>query len=215
MTFSPRQLDNTQTQQGVKFLGVYLDPTLSFQEHTDHLADRLTKTIYLLRNLRGLVPFSLLLQTFHGQFQSVACYAILAWGHSCHSERIFKLQRRAMRVLCGMGYREDVKEKYTELNILTIPSRFIYESLIYTYKNLNNFQRNRYYHNYITRYNNDIRPEFLRLQKSRTASNYYGIKFFNLLQNDIKQLPINQFTKNIKDLLIKKAFDSIHDFKLQ
>ena len=214
ITFSLKKLVVNQDIQEVKFLGVYLDPTLTFQNHIEHLAKRLSKTLYLLRRLKELIPFTLLLQTFHGLFQSVACYAILAWGHSCHMDRIFKQQRRALRIICGMAFREDVKEKFTELKILTIPSRFVFESLIYAYQNQASFQTNTNFHNYNTRSANNIRPDFIRLQKSRISSNHYCIEYFNKLPTHTKKLPLQKFKKYIKDMLIEKALYSIHCFEL-
>lgn len=214
ITFTLRQLADDGNVPEIKFLGIHLDTRLSFQQHVECVAARLSKTIFLLRNLRNLVPFSVVLQAYHGLFQSVACYAIMAWGHSCHAERIFGLQRKALRAMNGLGYRSDVKEKFVELKILTIPSRFIYECLLYTYNNLHNLKRNNHFHDYDTRLGDNVRHDFLRLQKSRLSINYYCIKFYNKLSNDIKRLPINQYKTELKKQLISKAVYSFDEFLL-
>lgn len=77
MTFSLRQWHETQDTGGTKVPGHLPWPYLYILKHTDYLAGRLIKTIYLLRNLKRLVPCSLLLQIFHRLFQSVACYVVL------------------------------------------------------------------------------------------------------------------------------------------
>lgn len=212
ITFSLRQQINTSNPEEVKFLGVYLDPALTFDNHISHMANKLSKDIFVLKNLKNLVSQKACLQAYHGLFQSVCCYAILTWGHSCHSERIFKLQRRAVRVISGLGYREEVRDKFVELNILTIPCRYIYECLIYAYSNQDKYSKNKCYHEYNTRLNNNIHLEYLRLRRTRLASNYYAPLFFNKLPQNIKLLPIDKYKLSIKKMLLSQAFYNVQEF---
>lgn len=201
--------DNSGT---VKFLGITLDDTLIFQTHVDGLAARLSKSVYLLKNLIKFLPLSVCLQTYHAVFQSVATYAILVWGHSCHSDRIFALQRRAVRVLAGLGYRDDARIAFTRLGILTIPCKYIFECLVYTYKNIDKYSRNGDCHNYPTRVRQEIRVNYLRLNRSRISTNYYGPILFNKLSDRLKSLPLSIFKSKLKDLLHKVAYYSVDEF---
>lgn len=209
-TFTLRKL-NQNNRDRIKFLGVCLDPGLTFETHLDYVTNRLAKSIFLLRNLKSLVPMEALMQAFHGVFQSVLCYAILAWGHSCHSERVFRLQRRAVRVIGGIGYREDVRHKFIELKIMTVPSRYVYECLIYAYKNYDSFDKTKNY-NCSVRTQNNFRMQFLRLSRSRIATNYYCLKFFNKVPDTIKLKPFPNFKNEIKQILTSNAFYSINEF---
>ena len=58
-------------------------------------------------------------------------YGILLWGHSPVLGRIFGIQRRVVRVLSGLGYQDDCRISFSELNIMTVPSLYIYECLKY------------------------------------------------------------------------------------
>lgn len=211
MTFTLRTLNNENPIE-LKFLGIHLDQTLTFEKHIDFLASRLSKTIFLLRNLKHIVPFSVCQRAFHGLFQSICCYALLTWGHSSQSKRVFGLQRRAVRVLSGLHYRADVKNKFVELRIMTLPSRYIYESLIYTYQNLSKYQQHTDLHAHNTRHASDLLIPFQRVYKSRFAFNYYGPKFFNVLPDNIRRLPINNFKRICRDVLLRKAYYNLDDF---
>jgi len=47
-------------------------------------------------------------------------YGIMFWGNSPHSPVIFKMQKRVIRILMGIGYRESFKE----LKILTLSLQY-------------------------------------------------------------------------------------------
>lgn len=96
-TFALSDFQNFETiinPHEINFLGISLEPSLIFVNHTEHLADRLYETVHLLRNPKHLVPFDLLLKAFHALFQSVALHAILNWStHSMLNEfSNFKLE---------------------------------------------------------------------------------------------------------------------------
>jgi hypothetical protein len=50
-------------------------------------------------------------------------YGIIFWGNSPHSLGIFKIQKRALRILMGIGYRDSCRELFKEEKILTLPSQ--------------------------------------------------------------------------------------------
>ena len=132
--------------------------------------------------------------------------------HSCHASRIFSLQRRAVRIIAGLGYRDDVRQSFIDLRILTLPCRYIYECLLYCHGNQERYICNGSNHSYPTRQWNSIRPTFLRLEKSRISVNYYAPLFNNKLPNEYKLLAENLFKVKMKDFLTRGAFYSIAEF---
>ena len=46
--------------ESVRFLGVTLDPALSWEGHIDYLAKKISKNIFLIRNLVNLLPGDIL-----------------------------------------------------------------------------------------------------------------------------------------------------------
>jgi hypothetical protein len=45
-------------------------------------------------------------------------YGILIWGHTGTLYRIFRLQRRAVRVIANLGFRDDCREHFAKLKII-------------------------------------------------------------------------------------------------
>ena len=169
------------TSSSVKFLGVHLDPGLTWVEHISQLASKLSKITYLIRSLASNVSRNTLMSAYHGYFCSSMSYAVLNWGHSTHSLRIFKLQRRCVRVIMGLGYRDCCRHCFSELQILTFPSTFIYQCLTYLIRNKNKYIKHREIHDYPTRNNYNLVQPYHRLARTRRGTDYYAVLFFNLL----------------------------------
>lgn len=212
MFFSTRCLDHFDNTENVKALGVIMDPHLRWDQHVDYLCGKLSKTVYLIRNLMTELPQTVIKTVYFSLFQSVFSYAILTWGHSSHLCRIFSLQRRVMRIMSRLTFRQDVKEKFRELNILTVPSYYILKALMYVKHNINNYVMHSEIHEYDTRRKDQIFLDFTRLVKSRNAINYYGPIFFNKLPPNIKQLPESKFHFKIKQILLNGAYYSFDEF---
>ena len=60
-------------------------------------------------------------------------YGILLWGTAAEVDSIFILQKRAVRAIYKIGLRESLREKFKEIDILTLPSQNILESILYTF----------------------------------------------------------------------------------
>ena len=145
-------------------------------------------------------------------FHSHLSYGVLSWGHSAIVKRVFGIQRRAIRVLARLDYREDCRDSFRNLKILTLPSLYIYECLRYVTANIDLMQRHNGVHDYATRNNNNLRQPQLRLSRSRNSTNFYGIKFYNIIGKDLISLPRIRFLSSIKEYLLKKAFFGVDEF---
>src|SRR3978361_839601 len=158
-----------------------LDPKLTWREHAAQLSNRLASVVYLIRNLSKVVSHGVLMTVYHGYFASVMTYAILNWGHSAHAAEVFGLQRRCVRVIAGLGYRDCCRKALRDLGILTLPGPYILRCLQYIRENFHLFTLHSNVHNYPTRHNSNVVPEFFRLGRTRDGTSYYCVKFFNVL----------------------------------
>lgn len=198
----------------VKFLGVYLDPVLKWDEHTNYIANIITRNIYVLRQMSTNLSKNVLKTAYFALIQSRLSYAILAWGHAAGRHRLLSLQRRAIRIVGGVGYRDDTSLIFQNYKILTLPCIYALECITYVKNNMPLYNRNKDYHNHLTRYNNDLRTNNIRLSRAQTGINSYGIKLFNALPNAIKSQPATKFRSTIKQYLIKYAFFTLEDIEL-
>ena len=116
MTFSLRDLNRVNKINHVKFLGVYLDPKLKWDVHIDNTAKRLRTSVFILRNLATSVSQCTLMSAYYALFHTVMTYGIMVWGGASQAERIFGMQRKAVRILAGMHYRADCRISFTKFN---------------------------------------------------------------------------------------------------
>jgi len=63
-----------------KFLGLIIDETLSWNQHIDQIATKLSSACYALRNLKHIVPQTTLRTIYYAHIHSISSYSILFWG---------------------------------------------------------------------------------------------------------------------------------------
>ena len=169
MLFTLRSLDFVNPE-ACRFLGVYVSaPDLKFDEHARHVGTRISRNLFLLRSLTKTVSLDVAITAYHALIQSHINYSILAWGNSYASAYVFKLQRRAIRVLSGLGYRECCRDAFVGLAIMTLPSVYILESIMYASKSFSQFRSCSDVHMHDTRSKSDVYVRYCRLGFSQRA----------------------------------------------
>lgn len=213
MLFSLREApDCTFSREAVGFLGVRLDSTLKWDAHIDYVAGRLKRSIFVLRSLASGVTTEVLRTAYFALCHSVLSYAVVAWGHASEWHRVFSLQRRAVRIVSALGYREDCRQKFVELEILTFPNLFIFENLKYLRNHLEQYPTNGRRHPYGTRCREQLAVPYRRLNRTRDGPNYWAVKMFNKLPEDLKCLPNTEFVAGVRKLLLRNPFYSVREF---
>lgn len=181
----------------IKFLGVCLDSTLKWQKHVESVCGRLSGSVFVMRNLVGCVSQETLRTAYYALFHSVMSYAIMAWGHSSHAARVFRLQRRIIRLMAGIGYRDDCRNAFRTIGILTFPSVYVLQSLLYIKqaKNLTTYEDT---HSHNTRNKSNIIPAHCRLGRCQNRPEYKAVNFYNKLPMKIRELPLTNFKSTLK-----------------
>ncbi|KAK9511601.1 hypothetical protein O3M35_000225 [Rhynocoris fuscipes] len=87
-------------KSSVSFLGLKINQTLSWHDEVDNVCNRVAPLCFAFRRLSGEVNISTLLTLYHAKFASVVSYGILFWGSSHELNRVFKIQKRIVRIIC-------------------------------------------------------------------------------------------------------------------
>ena len=80
-----------------KFLGIFIDSTLSWDTHINYISIKLSKTIGLMSKLKTFFPKHILLNIYNSLVLSHINYGITCWSFG-HCNRIETLQKRAIRI---------------------------------------------------------------------------------------------------------------------
>lgn len=212
--FSLRKIGETpfQSERKTRFLGVNLDSELSWGPHTDSVADRLNSGIFALRNLASKVSTEILKTAYFALCHSVLSYAAIVWGHSAGWRRVFALQRRSVRVLARIGYKDDCKDSFIKLQILTFPCIFILQNVLYLHQNKMNYPTNGQIHGMDTRGNEEHAVPHRRLCRCQNGPDFLAIKFYNKLSKEVRGLNHKQFKSKISCFLVNKAYYNYNEF---
>jgi hypothetical protein len=97
-------------------MGLTLDSTLSWQLHIDKICAKLKSGCYILRTLKPSLLMNDLKTIYYSYIHSIITYGIIFWG----SDEVFKLQKRAIRIITNSHSRASCRDLFKELNILPL-----------------------------------------------------------------------------------------------
>jgi len=112
------------------------------------------------------------------------------------------------------GKRDSCRHLFKQLQILTLPSQYIFSLLVFVAKNRDLFLSNSEIHDINTRYNYDLRLPTTNLTLVQKGVLYSGSRIYNHLPLNIKILSndLKHFKSKLKSLLIEHTLYSLKEF---
>jgi len=181
-------IDNNRISNNLytKLLGLIVENTLSWKLHIDHLINKLSTACYIIRSVKPCVNTNTIIMIYHSLFHAVMTYGIIFWGNSSHSIQVFRIQKKAIRIIMGHGNKESCRNLFRELNILPLMSQYILSLLTFVSNNKEQYFANSEIHNINTRHTSNLHLPRAYLNIYQKGIYYSGIKIFNSLPRDIK-----------------------------
>jgi len=112
-----------------KFLGLMLDNTLSWKTHIDTILRKLSSASIALRIIKTFLSQDSLKMVYYSYFHSMTTYGLIFWGNSHHSNIIFRLQKRIIKINVGIRGRDSCREHFKKLRMLPLQSQYILSHL--------------------------------------------------------------------------------------
>ncbi|VEN43205.1 unnamed protein product, partial [Callosobruchus maculatus] len=189
----------------VKLLGVILDSSLTWSSYADYLCAKLSSQIFALRQLKSCVDNITLKTVCYSLIHSNISYGIVLWGNSSSSNKVFVMQKYAIRILVDAPYGTSCRGHFKDLGILPLACLYIMETLIQVHRNADMFTRYSQVHSYDTRFSNNIVAPWSRLRM--TQINKLDVSLYNYLINhfndiSFQSMSIYSFKKWIKQFLL-------------
>ncbi len=114
---------NNSPKPYAKFLGVLIDPKLTFKPHITNVTKKLSTALFFLRGAKKVLNSRALKLIYYALFHSHLIYASQLW--SCCSEALLKpivvKQKIAIRILSNARYNSHTEPLFKKLNILPFP----------------------------------------------------------------------------------------------
>jgi len=214
--FPTVMVDETEVEEVrcTKFLGIFLDRGLTWEDHIDNVCKRVSSGIYVLRYLSGFCPTKLLLAAYYGLIYPHLAYGIAVWGGcaSTHFIRLFRLQKKAIRIMANLKHRESCKEAFKEFGLLTLPCLYILETIMF-FRTKCMPTQGCDIHSYGTRGRENFRTGQHRTVVHERLPSQAGVHFFNKLPRSFdKKANPNLIKSRLKHLLVSRAFYSVGEY---
>ena len=204
-----------QRVSSTKFLGVVIDEKLSWANHVDIICNKLCKSIGVMYKLKSL-PTSILRMIYYAIMYPYLHYAITVWGNCAlvHQERLFKLQKRAIRIINHESFLAHTSPMFYSCNMLQYRDIYIYETGVFMYlcQNhylpeylLNLFIFNSDVHSYNTRSAAHFHLPNVRTSVNQKSIIFQGPFLWNSIPTEIKNsCSLNVFKRRYKRFLLDR-----------
>ena len=128
----------------MKFFGIYFDSKLKFNMHINHITTKLSKSTGILYKIHKFLPsnsLNLLYQSFVHPYLTYGIETRYSVNETLNNKS-FLMQKKAIRVISKVGYRDHTNENFKFLSILKLNELHNYQTSIYLYKTLfNNYDQ--------------------------------------------------------------------------
>ena len=197
-----------------KFLGLIITNSLSWKDHITHLIPKLSKACYILRSIRPFMSLEALKSVYYSYVHSLLSYGIIFWGNSSLSLHIFRLQKKAVRIIMGLGPRDSCRKPFKHLRILPLQSQYIFSLMMFVVENKSIFQAKSEMHGINTRQNSNLYQPQANLTLYQRGVYYSGVKVFNNLPPSIRKLysDIKRFKLQLDKYLHQKSVYTLEEY---
>jgi hypothetical protein len=141
-------------------------------------------------------------------------YGLYLWRNSPHILKIFKIQKRIIRIMIGCNSRVSCRNLFRKLEILPLASQYILSLMLFVLKNKNLFILNSGNHNKSTRQSRNFYQPLSNLTVYQKGVYCMGIRVYNNLPFHIKEESYNfsKFKRCLKHFLHTHYFYSIEEY---
>jgi len=187
-----------------KFLGLIIDNSLSWKDHIAALTSKLNKACYAIRSIKPFLSVDILRMICFSYVHSVMTYGILG-GNAHPSNSNFKIKKRIIRIITNTSSHDPCCQLFKQLQILSLPSQYIFSLLVFVNKNTDLFQSNSEIHDLNIRFNYNLHLPSTNLTLVQKGVLCSGSKIYNHLPSNIKVLSNDTklFKSTLKSYLIE------------
>lgn len=197
--------------KSTKFLGITVENHLLWQPHIKTIKNKIAKHCGIMHLIRNLLDTKSLLLIYYSLIYSSLIYCMTVWsGASKESlNQLVIVQKRAIRTIAGVRYRDHTNDLFHNLKILKLPDMITLTNATFVFKSIHGLTDTTNY--FLTNENNDyhtrnhrmLYPRRTHSSQSQTHIRYRGAKTYNSLSNDVvSKRTLYSFKQAIKKSVI-------------
>ena len=134
------QIDTNSKIPAIKFLGVFIDPNLSFQYHIKQICNKISRSLYAIRTAKNFLSQNALKSLYYALVHSHLIYGIQIWGGAANKyiNDVVLLQKKAIRTICNAKYNAHTEPLFKSKKILPFYDLSSFFKLLFMYDYINN-----------------------------------------------------------------------------
>jgi hypothetical protein len=196
-----------------KYLGMFLDDSLSWQEHIKFVEKKLMKFVGIFYKLRALIPIETCKQIYFALIYPHLIYGIELYANTFYSslDKLIKLNNKILRILQSKKIETPINSLYKNFKTLPIPTlhKFCIAKLVHKFKFTNRdlpvifrnyFVMNNQIHDHDTRQATDLHLKTVESRFGYKTIEQSGCRIWNIIPANIKNIVfIKSFSNKLKD----------------
>ena len=211
------KIENQNIEQvcKAKFLGIIIDEQLNWKEHILYISNKISKAIGVMVKARSLGKRALL-SLYYSMIYPYLTYCCQIWGatYIYNMDRLYKLQKKAIRIICSENRFAHSGPLMKELGVLNVKNIYNYLAGQFMFRYVNKLLPNVFesyftlstsVHTYNTRQQSSFRLPYYRTNLGKRSVRYTGVKIWSeVLKSEIdtnSSQPV--FKHNLKRCLLQ------------
>lgn len=186
----------------VKYLGIYIDCHLRWDEHVNYVVKKIRKLIYMFKHVKDVLNTNNLMILYKALVESHITYGIIGWGGvlNCHLLRLEILQKRILKVIFNKPLTYPSEELFRETRVYDIRQLYFYCIALRIFSEKKNFIN--HVHQTRSRSMRNISVVLMHTRIGQRCSTYLGPKVYNCIPFEIRSLNSKHiFKKKLKQFL--------------
>jgi hypothetical protein len=211
VSYSNIQISNNSD---VSFLGLKTDNLLTWKDHIDAFVVKLNRSCFAIQSVKSILYLETLKMVYYSYVHSILNYEIIFWGKSLHIIRVFRIQKRIIRIIMNSAKRVSCHSLFRELGILPLQAEYILSISLFIITNRELFKFNSQVHKFNTRSTHGLYYHQTNLTQFQKGISYMGVKIFNHLPPEIKSMSNDTkiFKLKLTTFLLQNSFYAIEEF---
>ncbi len=205
------------SKQSTVFLGIHIDYKLNWHEHILHVQKKVRNQLFIINQVKNYLPEENLRTLYFSLIQPYLTYGISIWGgsHSTYLNKLVKSQKRAIRIIKHLGYRDHTEEHFKNLKILRLDDLYKLNMSLIMYKYNDRllpkslqtmFKQNQDFHSYNTRHRSNFSAPKHKSTTYHRSIMQMGPEIWNKIPDEIKKAnSINTFRNKYKKYLLNQT----------
>jgi hypothetical protein len=102
-----------------------IDKHMNWKTHIGQITPKLSSACYEIACMYHLTNIDSLVMINYSYFHSILTLGIIFWGFSTDVKWVFRLQKKAVRIMMGVNSRTLCRPIFKKFKILTVPAQYI------------------------------------------------------------------------------------------